>query len=360
MGTIIIRNKAYSFDTVKVQGDNLPHETNPFFASALKLARQWLRGDTEFVFQTSGSTGTPKKIMLRRGQLLASAQGTIDTLGLTSGEHILVCMNTQFIGGAMLLIRGLILNATITLQEPSGNPLQFIDPNHPYTFVSFAPLQLFPLLQDASGEKEKLNRFKHILIGGAAIDVALEQKLASLRAAVYHTYGMTETVSHIALRKIGKNAFYTILKGVFIKTDERNCLAVKSASTQNQWIQTNDVVTIINDTSFELHGRFDDLINSGGIKILPSTIERAIRECLGNRISAVLVTGITDPRLGQQIIAVIESGNDADDLRKDLDQKLPGLLGKYEIPKQFYVLRQFVYTPTGKISKPEILKMIGL
>jgi O-succinylbenzoic acid--CoA ligase len=360
MGNIILNNQSYSFESIRVHGAGLLGEADAVHNPSFTLARQWLRGDSEFVFFTSGSTGVPKKNVLHREQLMASAQSTIDTLGLVSDEHILVCMNTQFIGGAMLLIRGLLLDATITLQEPSGNPLQFIEKNHPYTFVSFAPVQLFPLLQNVFSEKEKLDRFRFILVGGAPIDKALEQRLALLSATVYHTYGMTETVSHIALKQIGKDSFYTLLKGVSIQTDERNCLAIQSPSTQNRWIQTNDVVNLLNDTSFELLGRYDDMINSGGIKIWPAKIEQAIRDVLADYITQVLVIGIPDIKLGQKGIAIMESQKDIDFLQQLLESQLPGLLDKYEIPKQFYVLPGLAYTPTGKPNKAETLKMIRL
>jgi O-succinylbenzoic acid--CoA ligase len=359
VGTIILNNHSFSFDAIRQQGTGLLKETDASFYPAFTLAQQWLNNQQLFTFFTSGSTGIPKKIELQRGQLLASAKGTIETLGLTSAEHILLCMNPAFIGGAMLLIRGLELDATITLQEPSGDPLQYIPVNHPYTFVSFAPLQLFALLQLTQNTAAKLNLFSHILVGGAPISFQLEQQLTLLKTNVYHTYGMTETVSHIALRRIGKENYFTILKGVSIRTDDRHCLAIQSASTQGEWIQTNDVVNLLSENSFEMLGRADDVINSGGIKLWPAKIETALYENLGNTAGNLFVTGIPDERLGQQIIAVIESEKDRDLIIGLLDRGLPSL-GKYEIPKQIFVLERFVYTPTGKINKAETLKMIDL
>jgi O-succinylbenzoic acid--CoA ligase len=360
MGTIILQHGSYSFDAIKAHGAGLLSEEDAVFIQSFVLAQQWLRNDQEFVFNTSGSTGIPKQIVLQREQLRASAQGTIDTLELSSDEHLFICMNTAYIAGAMLLIRGLLLNATITIQEPSGSPLQKIDTGHPYTFVSFAPLQLFPVLQHAFAEKEKLGRFRNILVGGAPIDPSLEQTLAELPSAVYHTYGMTETVSHIALRRIGRDSFYTTLKGVKIKTDNRDCLAIQSISTQNQWVQTNDVVILRTDNTFELMGRIDDMINSGGVKVWPAKVEAAIRFILKTDSTNTLVAGIPDPKLGHQVIAVLESEKELGFLQQLLQSELPHLLGKYEIPKHFYVLRKFSHTPSGKINKAETLKMIVL
>jgi o-succinylbenzoate---CoA ligase len=360
MGTIYLRQQAFSFEDIRIKGADLLTEEEEIHHATFALAQHWLLGQQEFVFHTSGSTGAPKEIWLQRAQLEASAKGTIEALKLTSNEHILLCMNTQFIGGAMLLIRGLILNANITLQAPNGNPLELIAENHPYTFASFAPLQLFPLLQNLFHEKEKLLRFKHVLVGGAAIHSELEKLLSTSPNTIYQTYGMTETVSHIALKQIGKKTFFTLLPGVNIRTDERECIAIQSPSTQFNWIQTNDVVKLIDDHSFEILGRADEVINSGGVKIWPEKIEQMIREILQNRLTNIIVLGLPDIKLGDKIIAVIESNNELPFLQIMLEKELPHFLAKYEIPKQFYVLPQFVYTATNKINKVETLKMIAL
>jgi O-succinylbenzoic acid--CoA ligase len=360
MSSIIINNKNYSFDAIKHDGAALLSDDEAIHTFSFKLAQQWLNNQQQFVFHTSGSTGIPKKIILHREQLEASAKSTIETLLLTADEHILLCMNTQFIGGAMLLIRGLILGATITLQEPSSNPLQNIQTNHPYTFASFAPLQVFSMIKNEANETHKLNIFSRILIGGAAIDKKLEVALGKLNTKVFHTYGMTETVSHIALKQIGKEDCFTLLKGVNIRTDDRHCLAIKSVSTNNSWLQTNDVVELIDDTSFIVLGRADDIINSGGLKIFPGKIEEAIRSVLSKTITNVFVCGIDDMIYGQKVIALIESTNWDPSQQKRLALKLAQKLAKQEIPKFYYTFHSFRYTPTGKINKAETLKMIDL
>jgi o-succinylbenzoate---CoA ligase len=360
MGTIFLHQQSFSFEDIRMNGADLLNEADTIHQTTFQLAQQWLSGQTEFVFFTSGSTGIPKEIRLQRTQLEASAKGTIEALKLTSGEHILLCMHTRFIGGAMLLIRGLLIDAHITLQIPSANPLQPIAVDHPYTFASFTPMQLFAAIDNTDEEQQKLARFKHVLVGGGSIDQRLEEHLTHIPTHIFHTYGMTETVSHIALKHIGVDAFFKTLPGVFIRTDERGCLSIQSPSTLNEWVQTNDIVTLHDTQHFELLGRADDVINSGGIKILPGKIEKAIRQILQQSLTNIIVTGIPDAKLGSKLIAILESPNSIETLQPLLEKKLPGLVGKYEIPKQFVVIPKLAYTGSGKPDKAETLKMIGL
>lgn len=358
MPTLFLNGQSYSFESIKQNGAALLTERDHTHQASFQLIQDWLCNKQSFSFLTSGSTGTPKPIELSRTQMEASARGTVETLSLTSAEHFFVCMNTAFIGGAMLLVRALMLEATITLQEPTGNPLLLISEHHPYTFASFAPLQLFPILKNEHNETQKLNRFKRILVGGGGIDPLLVNKLVRLNVKVYHTYGMTETVSHIALKELGNQQSFNALPGVQLRTDDRNCLAICCAATNHKWIQTNDVVDLIDPHTFTILGRADEVINSGGIKVWPAKVEQAIREVFGPAITNVFVYGLPDVKLGQQLIAVIETQT-ANSINYPL-QQLEHVLSKYEIPKQYFTLSAFKYTLTGKINKVETLKMIEL
>ncbi|MES2779348.1 MAG: AMP-binding protein [Bacteroidota bacterium] len=360
MSTLFLNGQSYSFDSLKQQGILLLSETDKVHEPSFQLIHDWLNNKQSFFFSTSGSTGVPKLIELSRAQMEASARGTIEALSLTSAEHFFVCMNTAFIGGAMLVVRALMVNGTITLQEPTGNPLQLLPEEHPYTFASFAPLQLFPVLQNIHNEKLKLNRFKQVLVGGGDIYPLLKKELTTLNVKAYHTYGMTETVSHIALKELGKQVLFKALPGIQLKTDDRDCLTICCAATNNEWVQTNDVVNLIDSHSFIILGRADDVINTGGIKIWPGKVEQVIRETLGATITNVFVFGLPDTKLGQQLIAVIETHNEANNLLSVLPSQLGAILAKYEVPKQYFTLRRFSYTPTGKVNKAETLKMIGL
>ncbi len=356
MSVVHLHQHPYTFEQIKVAGAALIND--PLHTHSFSLIQQWLNGADEFIFHTSGSTGAPKPIHLKRAQLMASAQGTIETLKLTSSEHVLICMNTQFIGGAMLLIRALVLNAEITLMEPGSHPLSLIEINHHFTLASFAPLQVFPLLSNQHHEREKLSRFATILVGGAPIHASLETELAGLNTRVFHTYGMTETVSHIALKQLGAATHYTALNNVQIKTDARQCLMICCAATNNQWIHTKDVVELFPHKQFSILGRIDDVINSGGIKVWPQQVETAIRNETGNRFSNICVLGLPDEQLGQKVVALLE-GDAAMDM-EDLKSRLAKHLTRYQIPKQFFTLPAFCYTPTGKTDKTKTLEMLYL
>lgn len=358
MSTLYLNGQSYPFESIKREGITLLNESERTHQSSFQLIQDWLTYKQTFLFTTSGSTGAPKPIELNRAQLEASAKSTIQALTLTAADHFLVCMNTSFIGGAMLIIRALLVDAPITLKEPSSNPLKLIPDNHSYTFASFAPLQLFPIIQNVYSEKERLSRFKQILVGGGILGSQIEKELAAMPVKVFHTYGMTETVSHIALREIGKQETYTTIGSVQLKTDNRGCLSICCAATNNKWVQTNDVVELLDSCSFIFLGRADDVINSGGIKIWPNKIEQIIREQLTTFATNVFVYGIPDAKLGQKLIAVIETSYESS-LLPELLKSEPNLT-KYEVPKQYFTLPSFEYTPTGKINKAETLKMLGL
>lgn len=328
---------------------------------AITFCKDWIEGKQHFTFHTSGSTGTPKKIELTRAQLQASATGTIEALQITSADKILVCLNTQLIAGAMMLVRGLLAGCELFIDDPSSDPLKEVEPNHKLTFASFVPMQLHGLVKNERDIIQKLNRFTHILVGGAAIHPILENKLAQLTCKVYHTYGMTETVSHIALKQIGKDACFTTLPGVEIKTDERECLCIKSASTSNEWVITNDRVEVLNDTQFVLLGREDDVINSGGIKLFPAKIEAALFTALAIlniSVTDLFVAAQQDDVLGEKLIAILCGDPLSIEQENWLKEKLKEELSGYEIPKAFYYLPSFMRTESGKIDKINTLKKL--
>ncbi|GAB2569053.1 AMP-binding protein [Spirosoma areae] len=341
---------------------------------ALDFCRAWLSGQPEFTLHTSGSTGTPKPIRLTRAQLQASAHLTGQTLGLLPGDTALVCLNVQYVAGIMMLVRGLELGLPMTIIEPTGNPLAGFDAtNDHFAFTAFVPLQLQTILATNSPAQQPdklpiLNGMKAILVGGAATSAALEQALQVITAPVYATYGMTETVSHIALRRLnGPEAtdVFTGLEGVELGTDERGCLHITSAATNFERVQTNDVVELITPAAagpayFRLLGRADNVINTGGVKVQPEPIEQIIQAVLAQvgvlPIPRLFVAGLPDERLGQRLAVFVEKQTIPQDHWAIIQETIRQQVGPYAAVKEAITVDEFVETPTGKIDRLKTIR----
>ena len=349
-----------------------PLPQTPYEEEALNFCRAWQSDQTEFVLQTSGSTGTPKPITLTRAQLRASAHLTGQALGLQAGDAALVCLNVRYVAGVMMLVRGLELVLPMTVIEPSGNPLAIFDPGKTrFAFTAFVPLQLQTILEQTADKLPILNGMKAILVGGAATSPALERALQRIEAPVFATYGMTETVSHIALRRLNgaeRQDWFTALDGVDLGTDGRGCLHITSAATNFVRVQTNDVVEFINPPAagpptvgppaagparFRLLGRADRIINSGGVKVQPEQIEPLIEDQLATAgvMGRLFVAGLPDERLGQRIVVFLENFAVHPDQWASVQEAVRQRVGPYAVPKEAITVAEFIETPTGKIDR---------
>ena len=301
----------------------------------------------------------------------ASAYLTGQTLGLLPGDEALVCLNIRYVAGVMMLVRGLELGMPMTLIEPEANPLASFDPATTHlAFTALVPLQLQTILGETDPEKRadyltSLNNMKAILVGGAATSPTMEQALQVITAPVYATYGMTETVSHVALRRLNgpdKTPFFTALDDVDLGIDNRGCLHITAAATNFERIQTNDVVELVDPMHFRLLGRADRVINSGGVKVQPERVEQLIQESLvrsGQTVPPRLfVAGLPDDRLGQRVVVVCEQVALATEQWIALQTIVREQLGTYAVPKEQITVAQFAETPTGKVDQPTILAQI--
>lgn len=340
MKKIHIHHHSFSHSEIKA----LPHGAG--HNEAITLAHAWLTGRGSFAFKTSGSTGIPKEIVFSRNQILSSIARTTTALKLTAKDHFLCCLSMQTVGGAMMLLRALELNAEITILGPSSEPLDQINLLHPFTCASFVPLQLHSLA-DYPDRLEKLNRLNVILVGGAAINKQLNYALIKLKTQVFQTYGMTETLSHVALRRVGKEDVFHVLPGIETKTDENQCLCVKADVTNNQWIATHDVVQFADKNSFVLLGRADQVINTGGVKVFPDRVETVLGPIIKEK--NFFVAGIPNEKLGEQVTLFIE-GSSSIELKK-LKEAVGKSLGEYEIPRQITLVKSFMKTPSGKVDR---------
>jgi len=317
-----------------------------FEKKAFSFLKSWIAGQTEFVISTSGSTGKPKEIVIPRTKMILSARATGTFFNLKRGEKVLVCLSTDHVAGMMLLVRAMVLGLEIVYVEPSSNPVANLEQE--IDFCALVPMQIHTILNE---NPEKLKRIKTIIVGGAPLSFGDRERLKQLKINVYETYGMTETVSHIALKNIHDECF-TVLPNVSILQDERSCLVIESRVGLEEKLVTNDLVEIINDKQFKWLGRFDAVINSGGIKIQAEVVEQKLERAFheNQNLSRFFVIGMPDEVLGEQVVLFVESTSPIPFLDK-MD-----FLSKYEKPKRIIYTAPFLETPTGKIDKLSIKK----
>jgi o-succinylbenzoate---CoA ligase len=344
--------------------------------AALAFVRSWLQGDSQFVVQTSGSTGEPKAVTLTREQMTASALATGSALDLAAGEHALVCLPARYIAGRMMLVRGLALELVMHLVEPAADPLAHLSPDLAITFAAFVPLQLQTLLDialvassDSCFPEDTARAFRYrrllegmtaILVGGAPVTPAMEAQIRLLSAPVYHTYGMTETATHVALRRLNgpeASPAFRPLARVVTGVDTRGCLQIAGPMTGGITLQTNDLVALEPDGSFRWLGRWDHVINSGGVKVHVETVEAAVERLaieqreLGLARRRFFVAGLPDARLGEQVVLIVEGAPLDADQETQLLWDLTQELDRHHAPRRVLYVPHFVETPSGKIDR---------
>jgi len=305
--------------------------------------------DSDFILaQTSGSTGKPKEIHLRKAAMMNSARMTNHFFRLNATSTVLLCMPATYIAGKMMLVRALVSGFNLLAVEPSANPFENL--NQPIDFTAITPYQLFH-----SAESLKNGHVRKIIVGGSLVTGKLEQLVSTIPAELYETYGMTETCSHIALRRFNgkeKSEYFTVLGGVEIHQTKRGCLVIDAPHLLEYEIQTTDMVEIISDNSFRWLGRADSVINSGGVKIHPEQVEKKLEGIIP---TSYFITSVPDQLLENKVVLVIESEAFTAEQELDLKLKIQPMLHKFEFPKQFYFLPAFVYSENNKLLRKETL-----
>jgi O-succinylbenzoic acid--CoA ligase len=330
-------------------------ELPEFAREAFSFCKDWLAGKDRFVQATSGSTGTPKLLEITRQQLEASATATGAFIGVNSEFKLLCCLNPAYIAGKMMLVRALVWDCEIILVEPNSDPLATQE--EPVDLVAMVPLQVETSLSSPSSI-EKLKAIQTVLIGGAPLSDSLHTALSKEGIAAWQTFGMTETVSHIALAPIRTGELiYEALPGVEIGVSENQCLWIQSPMSGSEKIQTNDVIELRSKNTFVWLGRADFVVNSGGIKLFPEQLEKKINAWMTERYPGVsyFFFGEEDARLGERLVLYVE-GKASQFHLEALDKGMKKILGKYEVPKKINLLSRFTYTETGKINRPVTAK----
>lgn len=327
---------------------------------------EWNNDAQTIHVQTSGSTGAPKKLNVRKDRMIESAKMTCNFLALQPGDTALLCMNLDYIGAKMMVVRSLVRQLHLIQVAPSGHPLATVDV--PITFAAMVPLQVYNSLQ-VPEEREKLRQIKHLIIGGGAIDDVLAAQLHDFPHAVWSTYGMTETLSHIALRRLNglqSSSWYTPLQGIKVTTNADECLVIDAPKLCDTPIVTNDMAEIRetstsegkNVLAFRIIGRRDNVINSGGLKIQMEELERLMRPFL---TMPYMVTKRKSEKFGEIVVLMVEK--EGDDERATFEEKseLPILraihkllhraLPRYWEPRLYLSVDRIPMTETGKPNR---------
>jgi O-succinylbenzoic acid--CoA ligase len=315
-----------------------------------RFLTDWYSDRSYIWVQTSGSTGTPKKMKVSKQAMVTSARRTLKFFGLRPGMSALLCLPVSYIAGKMMVVRALVGELNLVCIKPSGHPLSSV--REAIDFAAFTPMQMINEIQAAGS---RLSFLKKVIIGGGKVSELLDRQLQEQPFEAYETYGMTESLSHIALRCInGENrqTAFEPLEGVKIQADDRGCLVAAVDGIVDEPIVTNDLLELYHDGSFIILGREDNVINSGGIKILPERVEMKIQHLFSQPI---VITSLPHEKLGQQIILVVE-GKVADP--KGLYEAIKNNVGKYECPAHIYTVPEFPRTASGKIIRGDVIKIL--
>lgn len=350
-------NTAFSFNGLPIAYADLSEvayslvkEGDPFEREIGDFLLDWI-SESEYILQrTSGSTGSPKEIYLPKKAMVKSALLTGGFLDLGEGTRALLCLPLSSIAGKMMLVRALTLGWELTVVAPERTPLWSLTED--FDFAAMVPMQLQASLKD-------IDRIGKILVGGAPVSKELREALAGKNTIVYESYGMSETASHIALRKLNppENAdsprevpAFQALPGITLEQDKNDCLVVHVPFLSKEPIQTNDLVSMQDAQSFYWLGRADHIVNSGGVKLVPELLESQLEPVLQRRF---FLTGIPDAVLGEKLVLVAEGKPEEGILAKVQDS---GVLEKYEVPKAVYFLEAFKAGKSGKILRAEIVR----
>lgn len=305
----------------------------------------WLYPKSTLLVNTSGSTGKPKTITLEKSKMMASAKATGSYFDLHEGTKALHCLSFNYIAGKMMLVRALTLGWQLEVVFPNKKPLS--QTKIEFDFAAMVPLQVM-------GSMDDLHRVKQIIVGGAPVSAVLEKQLQAVPAKMYATYGMTETITHVAIKKLNHRTreeqelnAYEALPGVSFSVDERHCLVIDAPDVSSEKVVTNDVVDLLSNTRFKWQGRADFVINSGGVKIHPEQVEQVLDLVID---APFFVSSIPDEALGEKVVLVIE-GNE--DIFPEIDYVG---LEPYETPKEIFFVKELSYTTTGKINRKDSLK----
>lgn len=304
---------------------------------------EWENSDDTILAHTSGSTGTPKEIRLPKADMRVSARATNRRFGLTASSLLVCPLSAGYIAGKMMLVRALEADCSLIFEPPSNHPLQ----RHYGATIDLLPV--VPSQCAALLENPLAARVRNVIVGGAPMSRGLETRLQDAPFAAFATYGMTETCSHVALRQPGSRD-YTAMPGVAFATDHRDCLKIIAPDYTFGTLQTNDVVRLHTPSTFEWLGRYDNVINTGGVKFEVEPLEEILAEEISEPFYLV---GVPDEKWGQRVVLRIETGSEAVDPQavSEILEFCKKRFPRYAVPKEITPIVHFARTPSGKVIR---------
>ena len=311
---------------------------------------EWWNGNDFIIAETSGSTGKPKSINLKKNRVISSVRATIDFFELKKGNNALLCISPKFIAGKLMIVRAVVSKMILICVKPNSSPIEKFPNNIKIDFAAMVPLQV----------SNSINNLNHkiiskLIIGGGVVDNVLLNKVEKSSSNIYATYGMTETITHVAIKRLNGSCpdlNFKALPNIKFRKDKRGCLLIDAPYLNDNCVATNDIVELVDNKTFKWLGRFDNVINSGGIKINPEKIEGILSNSIKD---SFIITSIPDEVLGEKLILIIEGENNNIDL-KIIKSKLP----KYQSPKKIYFLKEFARTDSGKINRGKTKDYLNL
>ncbi len=328
--------------------DRIAEQGSPLAQEVIVFLREWWSESHEINLTTSGSTGQPKTMTVSRESMMASARLSLRTFGLKAGMKALLCLSPNFIAGKMMIVRAMVGKLELITTQTSADPLEGLSQR-----VDFAAMVPFQLSHTIAKNPETLDLISKLIIGGSAIDKQLVHSIQTLSTQVFHTYGMTETLSHIAIRQLngeGASENFWPLEGIRIKADSRKCLVAEVPFLKEKTIATNDLIEIMPDGSFRVIGRADDVIITAGNKIHPLRVE----EKLATFVNTTFVVGsIPDNKAGALPVLVVEGRLDAGKLMQ-LWQQMEQVLEAREMPRHIFFAEEIPMIASGKVNRRQL------
>lgn len=343
-----LNGQSHSLESLKTQAYEFIKEGEPYEESVGTFLLDWLNDKKYIEVHTSGSTGTPKAMKVLKIHMVQSARATGKHFNLPEKTKALICLPAEYIAGKMMLVRALILGWHLDMTQPKSNPLDNVFRR--YDFCAMTPFQL-------DNSLSRLHLLSKLIVGGGAIPPMLYDRLEGMSTKIYETYGMTETVSHIAARRIHPKKSpleimtpFKTLDKVTVEIDTRGCLVVKAPLVSSDPVVTNDLVELLTYKKFIWLGRLDNVVNSGGVKLHPEQIERKLASLIE---IPFFVAGVPDEKLGQRLVLFIEAEETIDWPPAAIDASV---FTAYELPKKLVAIAQFERTYNGKLQRGQTVK----